>query len=208
MNKQELKELARSHGFDLVSIADPSNVDLSEKHQGTNSIILLVYSTPDKIVDTYYDDQKKFSKWIYDTIETRAWRICNVLMEAGYKAVPTKRLDLKRAGVITGLGSIGKNNLLLTKKFGPRVRMIAIVSDIELEFDAKSNEDLCTECLECLEACPGGALSESGFERARCIGEFDPSPELLVKKQAYDMKLGQYTTSQCTECMFSCPIGK
>ena len=208
MDKEKVKELAMSQGFDIVAIADPANVDLSDKHKEAKSIILLGFATPDKMVDTYYDDDKKFSKWIYDTIETRAWRICNVLRDAGYSAVPTKRLDLKRAGVVTGIGSIGKNNLLLTKEFGPRIRFIAIASDFELEFDAATEDYLCTECYDCWEACPGKTFSENGFDRSKCIGEFDPTPEMLEKQIAHRTRFGPHTVSQCTECMFSCPVGK
>ena len=66
MDKEKVKELAMSHGFDIVTVADPANVEISDKHKDAKSIILLGFATPDKTVDIYYDDNERFSKWIYE----------------------------------------------------------------------------------------------------------------------------------------------
>ncbi|CAB1081528.1 hypothetical protein D1AOALGA4SA_9178 [Olavius algarvensis Delta 1 endosymbiont] len=39
----------------------------------------------------------------------------------------------KDSGVLAGLGSIGKNNLLVTPEYGPRIRVWPLLFDAELK---------------------------------------------------------------------------
>jgi epoxyqueuosine reductase len=68
-----------------------------------------------------------------------------------------------------GLGWIGKNTLLLNKKFGSFLFLGEILTDAELASD-EPMENLCKTCTACLEACPVGALEEPGLLNAnKCI---------------------------------------
>jgi epoxyqueuosine reductase len=68
-----------------------------------------------------------------------------------------------------GLGWIGKNTLLLNKKFGSFLFLGEILTDAELTPD-EPVENLCKTCTACLEACPVGALEEPGLLNAnKCI---------------------------------------
>ncbi|MBS4023513.1 MAG: hypothetical protein KGZ79_14015 [Dethiobacter sp.] len=50
-------------------------------------------------------------------------------------------LSLKHLAVAAGLGKIGRNGLLLTKQFGPRVRLAAVVTDAELIPDHEMSDE-------------------------------------------------------------------
>ncbi len=80
-------------------------------------------------------------------------------------------LSTRRAAVEAGLGEVGINNLLITPDFGPRICINSIITDAELEPDARFVGELCDRegCLVCLEACPAGAMGEDGsFDRSKC----------------------------------------
>jgi epoxyqueuosine reductase len=69
-----------------------------------------------------------------------------------------------------GLGSIGRNSLLINKRMGSFIFLGAILVDIELEFDNPSEEDLCTNCRRCIDACPTKAINANKTIDARkCI---------------------------------------
>lgn len=68
-----------------------------------------------------------------------------------------------------GLGWIGKNTLLLNKKFGSFFFLGEILTDALLVFD-EPVDNLCKTCTACLDACPVGALEEPGLLNAnKCI---------------------------------------
>ncbi len=70
---------------------------------------------------------------------------------------------------LAGLGWIGKNTLLLNKKFGSFLFLGEILTDVELPQD-EPVENLCKTCTACLDACPVGALEEPGLLNAnKCI---------------------------------------
>lgn len=69
-----------------------------------------------------------------------------------------------------GLGWIGKNSLLLTKKFGSYVFIGELIVNIELDYNGKPVKDLCGNCTKCIDACPTKAIVSAGVVDARkCI---------------------------------------
>lgn len=77
---------------------------------------------------------------------------------------------LKDAAALAGLGVIGKNNLLLTPEFGPRIRLRGIFLDRHLEY-RPSNSDFspCADCdMPCLKNCPRNAFPQRSYNRERC----------------------------------------
>lgn len=68
-----------------------------------------------------------------------------------------------------GLGSIGRNGLLLTQAYGPRVRLGVVTTDLELVSDPCETErfhSFCQSCGLCAKKCPGQALSHENDFRA------------------------------------------
>lgn len=70
-------------------------------------------------------------------------------------------LYLKEAAIQAGLGCIGRNNLLVTPEFGPRVRLRAMTLSVGLPPTGPIDFDPCAGCdAPCLSHCPQGAFSE------------------------------------------------
>ncbi|MCK4301074.1 MAG: hypothetical protein KAX80_16160, partial [Planctomycetes bacterium] len=69
---------------------------------------------------------------------------------------PEVQLAIRIAGVAAGVGEIGWSKVFLTKKFGPRQRLAAIITDLELEPDPLVEPNsICTLCMACVAGCPG-----------------------------------------------------
>jgi epoxyqueuosine reductase len=71
--------------------------------------------------------------------------------------------------VKSGLGWIGKNSLLLTKKYGSYVFIGEVIIDKELEYD-NALTDHCGQCRLCIDECPTHAINENRTVNAgKCI---------------------------------------
>jgi epoxyqueuosine reductase len=74
---------------------------------------------------------------------------------------------LKDAAALAGLGVVGKNNLLVTPEFGPRVRLRATIVHTALEPTGPCPSDPCDGCfMPCRSACPRGAMSRTAYLEA------------------------------------------
>ena len=77
-------------------------------------------------------------------------------------------IDIKRLATSASLGAIGKSSLVITPEFGPRARFSVILTDALIEPSESREFDFCKDCSVCIEACPTGAISDSGYNRAAC----------------------------------------
>ena len=136
-------------------------------------------------------------------------------------------LYLKEAAVAAGLGCIGRNNLLVTPRFGPRVRLRAVVISEKLPPDGPSGFDPCTGCpAPCIASCPRKAFSriiytpdetglihlpgrDGSYYRADCNQEMLKNEDEAVEGVMPEVcdhpeKIIKY----CRNCEMNCRIGK
>ncbi len=79
-------------------------------------------------------------------------------MRAGLPA-PNVMVDLEDAAVRAGLGEIGWAKVFMTRRFGPRQRLAAIITDLELEPDPVVKPGtVCDRCMNCVEGCAPRAI--------------------------------------------------
>lgn len=133
---------------------------------------------------------------------------------------------LKDASVLCGLGCIGRNNILVSKEYGPRVRLRALTLDVEFPSTGPLLFDPCNLCEGwCRKACPQNAFGKTmytadeyqqeklpgrdgSFSRPVCNLQMDNDNE-VAKEQIVDgfdnpIKIIKY----CRRCELSCPVGK
>lgn len=100
-----------------------------------------------------------------------------------------------------GLGYIGMNGCLHTKKFGSMVFLGYIMTNVVLQKKAPT-QGTCSKCKKCIQACPGGALQENGFDIERCVSYLTQKKGLLSREE---MRLIGKQIYGCDVCQIVCP---
>jgi epoxyqueuosine reductase len=134
-------------------------------------------------VDTQKDKEApKISKYAYgrdyhkiikDKLHKLLQFICTVYPEAnGRVFVDSAPVMDKVWAARSGIGWIGKNTNLISRKYGSFVFIGELIVDLELEYDV-SIKDYCGTCTRCIDACPTGAIVKPYLLDARkCISCF------------------------------------
>lgn len=118
---------------------------------------------------------------------------------------------LKDAAHLAGLGVIGKNNLLITPEYGPRVRLRAISLEAVFESTGPIDFDPCKGCdMPCHRACPRDAFRSGSFERPYCKEENDAryDNEELIDGSVMGIDEPSMVMKPCRFCELACPIAK
>jgi epoxyqueuosine reductase len=69
-----------------------------------------------------------------------------------------------------GLGWIGKNSMLITKRNGSYFFISELITDLELEYDQPFGGNYCGDCRRCVDSCPTGAIMDlRTIDANKCI---------------------------------------
>ncbi|MCJ7704167.1 MAG: epoxyqueuosine reductase, partial [Desulfobacterales bacterium] len=114
-------------------------------------------------------------------LDTIGLIVSSTIQEKGYRAMPIAasqivdwknqkgHLSHKHLARAAGLGWIGRNNLLVNEKFGSRIRLVTLLTDLPLEANSLLGKD-CGSCRACIKVCPAEAIKErpEDFDHLRC----------------------------------------
>lgn len=163
-------------------------------------------------------------RFMYDTINMEMQAIgidiAHFLHEEGYPTLPLPSsgwaggpkghhgvFSHRHAAVLAGLGEIGANNLLLTPKYGPRVRLNSIITTAELLPDPLVAEKLCPEeeCMLCMKAknCFGELYDLDLAGKRMKVARFQGCDKELCKRSNPNAPL-----PYIRYCIGVCPVGK
>ncbi len=114
--------------------------------------------------------------------------------------------SFKHAATRAGLGWYGKQDVIITERYGPRVRLSAVLTDAPLEYGQPVNESRCPDdCRRCVNACPCKALKgvtwRDGMRRDALI-DYHRCNRM---RSAFIPRLGR--KSACGLCLAACPFG-
>ena len=59
-----------------------------------------------------------------------------------------------------GLGWIGKNSMLISRRNGSYFFISELITDVELEYDKPMSGNYCGDCSRCMDACPTSAITD------------------------------------------------
>ena len=141
---------------------------------------------------------------------------------------PVRDVDEKVQGIVrfkqiaasAGLGDIGKNTLLLHRRFGPRLLLAGVVTGEPASGKTAAAAPVCTGCGACIRACPAGALGPAGVDAFRCrnVRAWVPPPvvpaakwllrrQFLLRSAAPLAPLvARAATIRCSRCVTECPM--
>jgi epoxyqueuosine reductase len=111
----------------------------------------------------------------------------------------------KMAATSAGLGWIGKNGLLISTDYGPRLSLATVLTDAPLSADDPMEHSLCGDCTLCVEYCPSQAITGSEWSRSA------PFVELVRLDACRSHKKTKRPTNgkpNCGLCINICPYGR
>jgi len=167
---------------DLRETFHPEIRDIAKRLNTAVSVgVPLSGSVMDTIVDRPNILYKSHYQQVNHTLNDIAFIISSEIERLGGEAIPIPaskitdweklraHLSHREIAHKAGLGWWGRNNLLVNEKYGSQVRLVTVLTNLELEPDRPVETD-CGECYACLEVCPVGAIGENreDFNLAAC----------------------------------------
>ena len=105
----------------------------------------------------------------------------------------------------SGVGWVGKNTNLLTKRKGSFFFLAELIIDLELEYDSPV-KDYCGNCTRCIDACPTQAIYEPyKVDGSKCISYFTIELKDELIPHEYKGKFEGWMYG-CDICQQVCPI--
>lgn len=204
--------------------------------EGIKSVLVIAYSHPanDAYRDCWLDSKnppgniklmdinKKLKEFIGTAYPEVTAIPLNYYVEKG-------GIWLKDSAAVAGLGILGKNNLLITKEFGPRVRLRAMFLSLDLHSTGPLDWDPCEDCdMTCRTKCPQNAFGEVIYSAAEynwltnlpgregcyslktCDKQMKIDEDNEDKSGVYvpDYGIANSVIKYCRECELNCKIGK
>lgn len=216
----EIEQELLSHGANMVGFADVTNLP-TEITDGYSRAVCIAAALNPAIVSgisngptrEYFNEYKRLNNMLNNLCE----RIVRMLINDGHKVraitTTTDKFDLntlstpfqhKTVATLAGLGWIGKSALLITKQYGPAVRLATVLTNAEFEVGQPINQSSCGSCRKCMEACPAGAITgenwKLGTTRDSIYNAFDcrQTAMILAKRQEIEATI-------CGICINVCP---
>ena len=157
--------------------------------------------------ETQREDSYKLSKYAYgrdyhfvikDKLKQLLHFINEEIGEVGGRAFVDSAPVLDKAWAAkSGLGWIGKNSNLLSKKTGSFFFIAELIIDLELEYDTPVT-DHCGSCTACIDACPTDAIYEPyKVDGSKCISYYT----IELKDSIPESEKGKFE-----DWMFGCDI--
>lgn len=224
----EIKEMARFVGADLVGIskldqafvypyrfADPyrgldtERIPIELHHSyaistGVEMDLQKIRSTPS------YIDNAEVGR-TYAAIARAACDLAAYIRELGYPArahhTANEMVCHVPIAARGGLGELGRNGILVSSRFGPRLRLATVTTDLPMAADRPVNlgvRAFCEMCKKCATNCPGRAIQQGPravykgadkwkIDQVACIRFWTANPDKW---------------SSCDTCIKDCPWSK
>ncbi len=190
LSKEQLKQVAGSLGFSLIRVCSvaslaaelPASQHPSRISEELRTLVVVAMKSPVGIGWARHRGTKQF--WagrILKRIDETCMRLVDHLERQGARAMVLSSLSidfdqddstdlcpagqgsqvLRAAAVVSGMGTWGLNQMVLTPEYGPRVFLGGVLVDQEWEPDAPLERELCAgleECGRCAAVCPEDAI--------------------------------------------------
>lgn len=149
----------------------------------------------------FVESMFQYAKGAFISSQLAAY-IANLGYSATANQVHHYELVLPPIAQDAGLGEVGRMGYLMTKEYGPRVRLSAVTTDLPLAVDKPIDigvEDFCSICKKCATTCPSNSIpeeTEMAIHNGTLRWKLDPDSCF-----SYWAKSG----TDCCVCMRVCP---
>jgi len=219
-----LKDELLRHGADLVGYGDLTALP-PEVREGLPMGVCVAVKYPKEVIrgiaalptKEYYDQYNDLNEKLDELVTLGS----ETLKTLGYQAIAKTReqvacmettyqtlLPHKTVATRAGLGWIGKCALLVTPQYGSMVRISSILTDAPLRCAVPVNTARCGACMECTNACPGGAVSGKAWTVGTPREAFYDASKCRKTARARALQSFGIEISQCGKCIEVCPYTK
>jgi epoxyqueuosine reductase len=188
---------------------------LPERLSQAGSVVVLAISHETSQPELDFWDNKKGGTPGNRRLMRLADALGRWLAEGGLEAIhlpyqPARGgIFLKEAAVLAGLGVIGRNNLLITPCFGPRVRLRALLLEAVLTPTGSIVFTPCAACsAPCRTVCPQKAFAGGAYARPPCKIQMKQDEAARSANRAADAVSEAVYIKYCRECELACPVGR
>lgn len=102
-------------------------------------------------------------------------------------------LSMRHAALLAGVGSMGKNTLIINEKYGNMINIGAVLTNLDLESDPLSKEMCIAGCHLCIDNCPQKALDGLTVNQKLC------------REFTYTNNKRGFGVCNCNKCRVICP---
>lgn len=149
----------------------------------------------------------------YSKMAFAAASVATYIRNLGYHAIPSGN-DLALSiplAIDAGLGELGRNGVLITELYGPRVRICKVFTELPLELDSPIDigvQHFCEKCEICAELCPSQAIkfgdrTDNAWDNSNSVNVLK-WPVKVVNCLSFWVK----NRADCAVCLRSCPFNK
>jgi epoxyqueuosine reductase QueG len=248
---QEILKIAADENIPVIGIAhadkmaaEPQGFRPTDYLPGAQSLICIgipiplgAYQVPTHNAEIVWRSQNLY----YRRLDSLSIRLATMIEESGSYAIPiygcmplginqrrevVGYLNQIQMGVVTKIGILGKNGLLINSKYGARLMLGGVITRAalpEMHFPDLIEPGCPPDCRICVDACPVHAisLSEKRVKIMRCLGYTARTP-LMSKLMFYLLRsfrpssaarlmnltaFDEHTFHTCSRCVSQCPYG-
>ena len=149
----------------------------------------------------------------YSRIASTASSLAEFIRVLGFNAIPCgdmTGLSIPMA-IDAGLGELGRNGLLITPRYGPRVQIAKIITDLPLIVDQPIHfgvAEFCSICNQCVTLCPGEAISAASQTQEPLNICNNPGVEKWPVDAEKCLGASPSDSAICSTCIQICPFNK
>ncbi len=215
-------------GGDLIGVADTTPLERLTLHPPDlltpfPRAISIAIRLPGAVFEQINDHPTPTYASVYRTanlmLDQIALLIANTLQKDGFNSLPIPAagswdrenqygaISHKAVGRMAGLGWQGKSLLLVNPRYGPRIRLVTVLTDSLLNVDGPI-ENGCGQCTLCRDACPAGAIKGVPTKDHYKSREEAIDLQLCTQKLNEFSKLPGVEATICGICIRVCPFGR
>ncbi len=193
LKAKQIKKIAAKLGADICGIASagrfngaPEGYHPKDIYSDAKSVIAFAKRFPvSALSSNSFAPYTVFSDIVREEVSKIALQLSYIIEDSSGVGIPIPSspytyydeakkegrgtLSFRHAGYLAGLGFLGKNTLLVNKKYGNMITLGAVITNLELESDSIVDYNYCREsCLLCLKNCPSKALDGTTVNQKLC----------------------------------------